>query len=156
MLQAGSSFSFAIPAGTLVPHGGYLVIAHSATRSAFQTFYRRTLGSNVVYINAAATGQVFPWIDGAETYALFDSQFVKIDGSTIAEPSGGLRTFSRVNCGTAANAAASWISSPSSTAVATPGAGPLSTGQGRICISEIADVGGGGPSGMEYLEIFVD
>jgi Di-haem oxidoreductase, putative peroxidase len=156
-LTQTSTFSdFFVPRGTLVKHDGYLVIARNATRSQFQSFYGKTLGSNVVFINASATGQPFPRINGGETYTLFDPQFVVVDGPTIAQPTNGLRTFGRRNCDTAASAAASWTSAGSSTSVATPGSGVLNSGLGKICISEIADVAGGGFSPFEFIEIFVE
>jgi len=148
--------SFVIPTGTLVPHGGFLIIAHNATKSQFQSFYGKTLGTNVVYINSAATKAAssrFPQINGSDSFALRDPNFVLVDGNTIAEPSAGLKTFARTNCGAAAGAAASWISVTSSAASATPGTGPLSTGQNRICFSEIADATS---TGFEYVEIFVE
>jgi hypothetical protein len=156
IFQTSAFLDFFIPTGTLVQHGGYLVIARNATQSAFQTFYGRTLGSNVTFINAAATGQSFPRLNGSETFTLFDSQFVIMDGPTIPEPLAGLQTFSRRNCDTNAGASASWIQQASSVAVATPGSGLLSSGQSFVCVSEVADVGGGGPVGFEFIEIFVE
>jgi hypothetical protein len=154
--QFNAFIDFYIPAGTLVPHNGYLVISRASNKTDFQTFYGRTLGSNVVFINAAATGQSFPRINGDEQYALFDPQFVLVDGATINEPTGGLRTFSRRNCSTNAGLAASWISNASSVAVANPGTGLLTTNLSHICISEIADVGGGASTAFEFIEIFVE
>jgi len=151
--QTSPFVDFTIPAGTLVPHGGYVVIARNATKSAFQTFYGKTLGTNVVYLNSTAITPKTPQINGDETFTLFDPNFVTVDGPSIAEPANGLRTFSRTNCGTAADAAASWTSVATSTAIATPGTGPLSTGQNRVCITEIADAT---TQQFEYIEIFVE
>jgi hypothetical protein len=157
VLQSTANVSFTVPAGTLVPHGGHLIIARNATKAAFQTFYGKTHGTNVVYINSAAVSATqFPRISGAETFTLSDSQLVTVEGPTIAEPAGGLRTFQRLDCGTAAGAVSSWQSSASSVATASPGSGILSTGQNRVCISEIADVATGASNGFEYLEIFVE
>jgi hypothetical protein len=43
--QTNRLINFTIPAGTLAPHGGYLVVARNATKTAFQTLYGKTLGS---------------------------------------------------------------------------------------------------------------
>jgi len=152
--QTNKLVSFTVPPGTLVPHGGYLVVAHNASQSQFESFYGKTLGTNVVYINSGANGPPkLPQIDGGETYGLFDSNFVTVDGPTIAEPANGLQTFGRINCGTAPGLATSWTAKTSSAAVATPGSGLLSTGQSRVCISEIADAT---KSQFEYVELFVE
>jgi len=154
--QTSPLVDFTIPAGTLVPHGGFLIIARNTTKAAFQTFYGKTLGTNVVYLNSAnttAVGARLPQINGSETFSLFDTNFVTVDGPSIAEPSTGLKTFSRINCGRAGGDPASWNSNTTTTAVATPGTGPLSTGQDRICITEIAD---STTQADEYIEIFVE
>jgi len=52
VLQSTANVSFTVPEATLVPHGGHLIIARNATKAAFQTFYGKTLGTNVVYINS--------------------------------------------------------------------------------------------------------
>src|SRR5512143_3085323 len=78
--QTNKFVSFTVPPGTLVPHGGYLVVAHNASRSQFESFYGKTLGTNVVYINSGANGPPkLPQIDGGETYGLFDSNFLTVD-----------------------------------------------------------------------------
>jgi hypothetical protein len=148
--QTGSLIDVTMPAGTLVPHGGYAVIARNATRAQFEAFYGKTLGTNVSFFTGNNT---FPIIDGSETFALFDLQGVFIDGRSLAEPAAGQRTLSRVNCGTSAPLATSWTSAVTTTAGATPGSGPLSTGLNRICVTEVADSTN---SNFEYIEIFVE
>jgi len=148
--QTGSLIDSTLPAGTLVPHGGILIIARNATSAQFQANYGITFDSNVRFLNGA---NAFPQIDGGETFALFDSQGVFIDGRSIPQPAGGLKTFSRVNCGLVASAAASWTQVATSNAVATPGTGPENTGQSRICVSEIADSAN---SNFEFIEIMVE
>jgi hypothetical protein len=129
-------------------------VARNATKTAFQTFYGKTLGTNVVFLNSAANGSPrLPQINGGETYALFDSQFLTIDGPSIPEPATAHQTFGRTRCGTPAGDATSWIANTNSAAIATPGGGPLGTGQNFVCISEIADAT---DSKMEYVEIFVE
>jgi len=148
--QNASLIDFTIPAGTLVPHGGFLIIGRNATKAAFQTFYGTTLDTNVVYLNGAT---VAPRLNGGETFSLLDPQRVVVDGPSIAEPAGGLKTFSRKSCAVTAGAAASWVSKTTSTAIATPGTGPVTSNQGHICITEIADAT---TQADEYLEIFVE
>jgi mono/diheme cytochrome c family protein len=141
-----------IPLSTLVPPGGYLVAARNATKAEFEAFYGRTLGANVVYIDAATDGFTkFPAITGGSAYVLMDPQDVVIDGPSIALPSGTI--LSRTSCDAPAGAATSWISKPASAGNATPGTGPLSTGLDRICITEIAD---SSRQQFEYVEIFAE
>jgi cytochrome c peroxidase len=152
--QTNKFLSFVVPAGTLVPHGGYLIVGRNATKTAFQTFYGKTLGTNVVYLNSGSSGPPkLPQINGDETYAMFDSQHLTVDGPTIAQPSSAQRTFGRTRCGTPASVATSWSSNASSAAIATPGGGPLNTGLNFVCLSEIADAT---DTKMEYIEIFVE
>jgi mono/diheme cytochrome c family protein len=148
--QTGFVIDAFLPAGTLIPHGGYAVIARNATKAQFEAFYGKTLGPNVLFFNGNNT---FPIIDGSETFALLDLQGVFMDGRSLAEPVGGQRTLSRKNCGVAAPLATSWTTAVTTTAGATPGKGPLSTGQGRICITEVADALN---SNFEFIEIFVE
>jgi hypothetical protein len=160
LVQFNTTIEFFIPTGTIVKRGGYLVIARNATKTQFQNFYGRTLPNNVVYINAAATGQTFPSINGNERYALFDSQFILVDGTTIPQPSFGGRNFGRLNCGRAAGLTTSWSSNTANVANSNPGApGPGSSldpsGAFKPCISEIADVQSGQPTNFEFIEIFV-
>ena len=146
-----------LPAGTLVPHGGRVVIARNASLASFQTFYGRTLDANTLFFTG---GNVFPTISGGEQFALFDSNAdpttigVGTDGFTFPEGSAGGQTLQRLDCGTLVTAAASWTIVSSTPASATPGIGPLSTVSNRICISEVADSPTN--SNFEFIEIFVE
>ena len=51
----------ALPAGTLVPHGGRVVIARNATQAQFQAFWGRTLDANTLFFTG---GNMFPTISG--------------------------------------------------------------------------------------------
>jgi len=148
--QTSALIDAELPAGTLVPHGGFVIIARNASKAQFQSFYGKTLGPSVVFFTG---GGQFPVINGNETFAVFDPQFVTVDGPSVAEPAAAQRTFSRTSCGAAAGVAASWTSVVTSTAAATPGTGPLSTGQNRICVTEFADASN---TAFEYVEIFVE
>jgi mono/diheme cytochrome c family protein len=147
--QSGALIDVFLPAGTLVPHGGTVIVARNASQAQFEASYG-TLPANAVFLTGAGT---FPIIDGGETFALFDLQGVSIDGPSIPEPTGGGRTFQRTSCNDAAPLTTSWKSLATSTTVATPGVGPLNTGQTRICVSEIADATN---SNFEYVELFVE
>ncbi len=151
--QTSSSASFVLPAGTVVRHGGFVVVARNTTRPELEAFYHRTLGPNVVFINS---GGRFPSINGGETFSLANLQGAVVDGPTIAQPSGGLQNFQRTTGGAPASERSSWILSAAQPSAATPGAGQASTGQGRIYISEIADAAGAGTFGFELVELFVE
>lgn len=116
----------------------------------FEAFYGTTLGTNVSFFSG---GNGFPVIDGGETFALFDLQGVLMDERSFAEAATGQQTLQRTSGGAAARLAASWKITVTSTAGATPGRGPLSTGQNRICTSEIADATN---PDFEFIEIFVE
>jgi mono/diheme cytochrome c family protein len=148
--QTGSLIDAVLPTGTKVPHGGFLIVARNATQAQFETFYGEALGTNVTFLTG---GDTFPVIDGGEAFALFDLQGVFVDGRSFAEAATGQQTLQRTSCGAAAPLAASWNIAVTSTAGATPGRGPLSTGQNRICVSEVADATN--PS-FEFVEIFVE
>ena len=64
------------------------------------------------------------------------------------------KIFSRKSCAAPAGDPASWTSTSHAAANASPGAGPLSTGQNRICITEVADSPTN--SNFEFIEIFVE
>ena len=80
--QANASYVYTFPAGTLIQPNGYLVIGRDATKTAFQSFWGVTLGSNVVYINSAAA---FPVINGSENYILKNASGTTIDGITPSQ-----------------------------------------------------------------------
>ncbi len=146
----------ALPGGTLVPHGGRVIIARNATQAQFQTFWGRTLDANTLFFTG---GNVFPTISGGEQFALFDSNNdattlgVGTDGFTFPEAAAAGQDLQRLDCGTLSTQAASWKILADAPANATPGIGPLSTVQQRICISEVSDATN---SNFEFIEIFVE
>jgi hypothetical protein len=148
--QTGALIDGFFPAGTLVSHGGTLVVARNASRAQFETFYGKVLPANAVFLTGAGA---FPIIDGGETFALFDLQGVFIDGRSLPQAATGLQTLQRTSCNDPAPLATSWKTLPTSTAVATPGVAMLNTGLVRICVSEIADATN---ANFEYIEIFVE
>ncbi len=148
--QANATLNYTIPAGTVIPSKGYLIVARNATKSAFQTFWGKTLASNVVYINS---GDTMPQINGSETYTLYNASGTKVDGTTVAMDTSGGSTLQRKTCGTVGTETTwsrlAWTS-------ANPGTGGITTcGKGAF-ISEFADALGTGNYVYEYVEIFND
>jgi hypothetical protein len=145
----------AFPAGTLVPHGGRVVVARNASLAGFQSFYGRTLDVNTLFFTG---GNVFPAIVGGEQFVLFDSNGdnttanVGIDGFTFPVAAG--QTIQRRDCGLLSTSSASYTFVSATPASATPGIGPRSTGLNRICVSEVADSPTN--SNNEFVELFIE
>jgi hypothetical protein len=143
-----------LPAGTLVPHGGRVVVARNATLAGFQSFWGRTLDANTLFFTG---GNIFPAISGAEQYALFDSNGdattgnVGVDGFTFPVSAG--QAIERKDCGLLSTSSASYTFVLDSPASVTPGIGPLNTRQSRICVSEVSDATN---SNFEFVELFVE
>jgi len=148
--QANATLTYTIPAGTTIPSKGYLIIARNATKTAFQTFWSRTLASNVLYINSADT---MPQINGSETYTLRNSSGTVIEGTTVAMDTSGGFSFQRATCG-AIGTLSSW--SHVAWGSATPGTGGLATCNRGAFISEFSDPLGTGNYVYEFIEIFND
>jgi beta-lactamase superfamily II metal-dependent hydrolase len=148
--QANATLNYLIPAGTTVPSKGYVIIARNATKTAFQTFWGRTLASNVVYINSADT---MPQINGSETYTLFNAAGTAVEGATVAMDTSGGSSFQRATCG-AAGTLSSW--SKVASASGTPGTGGLATCGKGVFINEFSDALGTGNFVYEFIELFND
>ena len=148
--QANATLTYTIPAGTTIPSKGYLIIARNATKSAFQTFWARTLASNVLYINSADT---MPQINGSETYTLRNSSGTVIEGATVAMDTSAGFDFQRATCG-AIGTLSSW--SHVTWSSATPGTGGLATCNRGAFINEFSDALGTGNYVYEFIEIFND
>jgi beta-lactamase superfamily II metal-dependent hydrolase len=150
LTQANATLTYTIPTGTTIPSKGYLIIARNATKSAFQTFWGRTLASNVIYINSADT---MPQINGSETYTLRNASGTVIEGATVAMDTSAGFDFQRATCG-AIGTLSSW--SHVTWSSATPGTGGLATcGRGAF-INEFSDALGTGNYVYEFIEIFND
>ncbi|HKO55073.1 MAG TPA: hypothetical protein VJ276_04295, partial [Thermoanaerobaculia bacterium] len=141
---------YTIPAGTIIPSKGYAIIARNATKAAFQTFWNRTLGANVVYIN---TADVMPQINGSETYTLKNAAGTTIEGATVAMDAAGGSDFQRATCG-AIGTLSSWTKSAST--AGSPGTGGLATCNRGAFINEFSDALGTGNYVYEFIEIFND
>ena len=150
VVQANSTLTYSIPAGTTIPSKGYVIIARNATKTAFQTFWGRTLAANVVYINSADT---MPQINGSETYTLKNASATTIDGPTVAMDASGGYSFQRATCG-AAGTLSSWSHVVSGSG--TPGTGGLGTCGKGVFINEFSDALGTGNYVYEFVELYND
>jgi beta-lactamase superfamily II metal-dependent hydrolase len=150
LTQANAAQTYTIPAGTVIPSKGYAIICRNATKTAFQTFWNRTLGSNVIFIN---TGDVMPQINGSETYTLKNAAGTTIEGATVAMDAAGGSDFQRATCG-AIGTLSSWTKSASTSG--SPGTGGLATCNRGAFINEFSDALGTGNYVYEFIEIFND
>ena len=151
VVQANASLTYVIPANTIIPSRGYLIVGRNATKAQFETFWGVTLAANVVYINGADT---MPQINGSETYDLRNAANTRVDGLTVAMAAAGGETLRRTNgCGNA-NKATSWTRAASSTA--NPGSGAPAPCNKGVFISEFSDALGTGNFIYEFVEIAND
>ena len=151
LVQANASYTYFLPAGTVIPANGYVVIGRDATRSAFQTFWGVTLGSNVVYINSAGA---FPVINGSENYTLYNAAGTLVDGTTINMSASAGQSIQRKDPCLAANLSSSWNVLASSSG--TPGSG-AGAGCGKgVVINEFSDALGTGNYIYEFVELHND
>ena len=150
LTQANATLNYTIPAGTIIPSRGYVIVGRNATKAAFETFWGVTLGSNVVYLNSADT---MPQINGSETYTLKNGA-TTIDGVTVAMATAGGESLKRLNgCG-AANLASSWSRTASSTG--NPGTGAPAPCNKGVFLSEFSDALGTGNFIYEFVELYND
>jgi hypothetical protein len=154
IVQQNSSATFAIPAGTTLHEGGYLVVGRKATRGEFETFWGRTLGADVVYLNAL---DQFLVINGSETFELRDASGASVDGPSVAMPAAAGAVLRRVP-GSPAQSATAWTTaSASSVSNATPGSGQTAFASPiGVYISEFADAVGTGNYVYEFVEVYFD
>ena len=117
--QANATVVYTIPAGTVIPANGYVVIGRDATKAAFQTFWGVTLASNVVYLTTAGA---FPQINGSENYTLKNASGTTIDGPTISTSSSANQSLRRIDPCTGAGITSNW--NVGATTPPTPAAAP--------------------------------
>lgn len=151
VMQTNSFREYVIPDGTIVPRGGYLVIARSASPGAFQDFWGVNWGDDVVYID---TDDAFPTINGAETFSLYDTSDVLVDGPT---PLLDLATgATRLDPTMDASDPTAWEVNETPNASASPGAGgPEGGASGAPFLSEYVDPTGAGNFAYEFVEVRV-
>ncbi len=151
--QANSTINYTLPAATRIPDHGYVIVARSATKAAFESFWRggTPLPTNAVYINTAGA---MPQINGSERYTLFDAANVQKDGQTVAMASGANQSIHRKDPCNAPGTTASW--NFLATTAATPGSG-AGAGCGKgVVINEFTDAAGTGNFIYEFVELHYD
>ncbi len=146
--QTNSVRTYALPGGTAVWPGGYIVIGRSASLSQFTNYWGVTFATNVTYLNAANS---FPKIDGQERFSLVNSGGTNIDGASPATIDPVNKAVQRVNATYPATASSSWH--VVSWSAATPGSGCAGAGTNGIVISEFSDAGS---FQYEFVELFYD
>jgi hypothetical protein len=149
--QANATVVYTIPAGTIIPANGYLVIGRDATKTAFQTFWGVTLGSNVVYLTTAGA---FPQINGSENYTLKNGSGTIIDGPTISTSSSANQSLRRNDPCLAAGTTSSWTIGATTTG--NPGSGAGAGCVKGMVINEFADAAGTGNFIYEFIELHND
>jgi hypothetical protein len=149
--QANATVVYTIPAGTVIPANGYVVIGRDATKAAFQTFWGVTLASNVVYLTTAGA---FPQINGSENYTLKNSGGTVIDGPTISTASGANQSLRRIDPCTGAGITSNW--NVGATTLANPGSGAGAGCAKGVVINEFSDAAGSGNFIYEFVELHND
>jgi hypothetical protein len=151
LVQANSSNTFFLPAGTRIPDNGYLVIARNASKAAFEAFWGVSLGANVVFINS---GDAMPIINGDENFTLYNAAGSRVDGRTTSMPPSAGRSLQRRDPCLNASKASNWDSVADS--LATPGRGAgVGCGRGAV-INEFSDASGTGNFVYEFVELHYD
>jgi hypothetical protein len=149
--QANATVVYTIPAGTVIPANGYVVIGRDATKSAFETFWGVTLGSNVIYLTTAGA---FPQINGSENYTLKNSSGTTIDGPTISTSSSANQDLRRIDPCTGAGITSNW--NVGVTTLANPGSGAGAGCAKGVVINEFSDAAGTGNFIYEFVELHND
>lgn len=150
IVQANATLNYTIPNGTRIPRDGYVIVARNATKSAFESFWGVSLGTNVVYINS---GDTMPQLNGSETYTLKNASDVTIDGPTYAHDASSGDSLERANCGSVGSSS-TWTKVAASSA--TPGSNGLTTCSLGVFINENSDAIGTGNYVYEFVELFND
>jgi hypothetical protein len=149
--QANATVVYTIPAGTVIPANGYVVIGRDATKSAFETFWGVTLGSNVIYLTTAGA---FPQINGSENYTLKNGSGTTIDGPTISTSSSANQDLRRIDPCTGAGITSNWTVGV--TTLANPGSGAGAGCAKGVVINEFSDAAGTGNFIYEFVELHND
>jgi hypothetical protein len=79
LVQANSTLTCYLPAGTTIPENGYVIIGRDASQ-ALSSLPRHAAG-DARYVNAAGA---FPAINGSENFTLYNASGNKVDGRTIS------------------------------------------------------------------------
>jgi hypothetical protein len=149
--QANATVVYTIPAGTVIPANGYVVIGRDATKAAFQTFWGVTLGSNVIYLTTAGA---FPQINGSENYTLKNGSGTVIDGPTISTSASANQDLRRIDPCTGAGITSNWTVGV--TTLANPGSGAGAGCAKGVVINEFSDAAGANNFIYEFVELHND
>jgi len=149
LVQTESDREFVLPAGTVVPEGGYVVVGREATADAFAGFWGIAWADDVVYLDS---GDALPIINGDETFTLRDPGGAVVDGPSVAMLASTAMV--RTDADAAASEASAWQSVETPNDGATPGSGDDVGGDSGVpYISEVADATGNGNFPFEFVEI---
>jgi len=148
LTQANSAQTFTLPAGTLIPPGGYVIVARNVEKAAFESAWSVSLADNVVFVNS---GGKVPQINGDETYTLSDAASAVVDGPTPSSLNPKDSSIQRTALGGTASDAANWTKV--AMASATPGTGAAGDGTAGLRISEYSDASA---FANEFVELFYD
>jgi beta-lactamase superfamily II metal-dependent hydrolase len=153
LVQQGSSATFVFPANTVIPDHGYLVLGRSATKAAFEAFWRggTPLPANAVYLNAAGA---FLVINGGESYTLTGASGATVDGRTVSMGAAAGSSVQRRDPCLGAGLAGSWT--VVSAGAGTPGAGAGPGCARGVVINEFSDALGTGNFVYEFVELHLD
>ncbi|HEX6901446.1 MAG TPA: lamin tail domain-containing protein [Thermoanaerobaculia bacterium] len=151
--QLNSTNNYTIPAGTVIPAGGYLIVGRNASKAAFEAFWRggTPLPANVLYLNS---GDTMPVINGSETYDLYNAAGTRIDGRTIAMATSGGNSVQRKDPCNSPSVSASWTIVASSSG--NPGSGAGAGCAKGVVINEFSDAVGTGNFIYEFIELHND
>ena len=150
LVQANATLNYTIPAGTVIPNRGYVIVGRNATKAQFEAFWGVTLGSNVVYINSLDT---MPQLNGSETYTLKNAASVTLDGPTFAHDLASGDSLERSTCG-ASGLAGTWTKLAATSA--TPGTNGKNGCGLNVFINENSDALGVGNFIYEFIELYND
>ena len=149
IVQANATYEYVVPANTVIPEDGYLVIGRSADRASFEAFWNTTLPANAVYLNS---GGGMPVINGDENYTLYTAAGAVADGPTINLTAG--KSVQRTDPCSNASSATSW--NVVSDVSGTPGSGAGAGCGGGVKINEFSDASGTGNYIYEFIELHND
>ena len=152
LIQSNATLRYTFLTNATIASGGYLILARSATKVQFESYWGVTLGSNVTFITAS---NETPTINGAETYTLHSVGSVLRDGPTPTSLDPANDSVRRISAQSNATLAASWLIG-TALANATPGSGGSGNGTGGVVISEYSDATGTGAFSNEFVELFYD
>jgi len=151
IVQASATLTFTIPAGTVIPANGYLVVGRNATKASFEAFWKTTLGTNVVYLSG---GDLFPQVNGSESFTLYNASGTRLDGKTVSMAAAGAQSFQRKDPCLAAGKTTSWTIGSDSNG--TPGRGAGAGCAAGVKINEFSDASGAGNYIFEFVELHSD